>query len=134
MRTRTLSTAFALVVMGALAIATAQKADKNWTEWSKKDAQKILDDSPWGQTQTDTDTSQMFYSPTQDPQRMGRTSNDGSRLAQGATNQSVNVKYHVRFFSARPVRQALARIMLLDQQPPPEMVAKLKNFAEIKDD
>jgi len=120
--------------MGALAIATAQKADKNWTEWSKKDAQKILDDSPWGQTQTDTDTSQMFYSPTQDPQRMGRTSNDGSRLAQGATNQSVNVKYHVRFFSARPVRQALARIMLLDQQPPPEMVAKLKNFAEIKDD
>jgi hypothetical protein len=124
----------ALLMMGTLATAVAQKADKNWTEWSKKDAQKILEDSPWSQTQTDTDTSQMFYSPTQDPQRMGTTSNDGSRLAQGATNQSVNVKYTVRFFSARPVRQALVRMMLLAQQPSPDVLERLKNFAEVKAD
>lgn len=116
-----------------LASVSAQKADKTWLEWSKKDAQKILDESPWGQVQIDTDTSQMFYSPTQDPQRMGTSSNDSSRLSQGATNQAVNVKYHVRFFSARPVRQALARLMLLNQQPP-EVVTKLHNFAELKDD
>lgn len=124
--------ATALILLSALATTMAQKADKKWTEWSKKDAQKILDESPWGQIQTDTDTSQMFYSPTQDPQRMGTTSNDSSRLSQGATNQSVNVKFHVRFFSARPIRQALARLMLIDQTPPSDVVAKIQNFAELK--
>lgn len=123
-----------MVIAGALASAMAQKTEQPWNEWSKKDAQKILEDSPWAQTQTDTDTSQMFYSPTQDPQRMGTTSNDSSRLAQGATNQSVNVKYTVRFFSARPVREALVRLMLLAQQTPPDVQVRLKNFAETKSD
>jgi hypothetical protein len=63
---------------------------------------------------------------------MGRSSNDGSRLAQGATNQSVNVSFQVRFFSARPVRQALARIMELENKPPADVVAKLHNFAEMQ--
>lgn len=103
------------VTVFSLATASAQLTEKKWNDWSKKETQKILDESPWGQLQTETDTSQMFYSPTQDPQRSGTTSNDSSRLAQGATNQSVNVKYHVRFFSARPIRQALARLMLLSQ-------------------
>src|SRR5215204_961231 len=32
--------------------AFAQK-EKSWTEWSEKEAAKILNDSPWGQTQTE---------------------------------------------------------------------------------
>lgn len=123
--------ALALITLIAAA-AVAQKNEKPWTEWSKKDAEKILSDSPWSKVQTDTDTSQMFYSPTQDPQRMGRTSNDGSRLAQGATNQSVNVSFQVHFFSARPVRQALARIMEIDNKPPADVAAKLHQFAEMQ--
>ena len=130
MKIQRLTFVAAFLVAGTLATAVAQKADKKWTEWSKKDAQKILEDSPWSQTQTDTDTSQMFYSPTQDPQRMGTTSNDSSRQSQGATNQAVNVKYTVRFFSARPVREALIRMMLLAQQPPPDVLARLTKFAE----
>jgi hypothetical protein len=121
--------AIALLVLTTVA---AQKSEKKWTDWSKNDAQKILEDSPWGKTQTDSDTSQMFFSPTQDPQRMGTSSNDGSRLAQGATNQTVNVKFFVRFFSARPIREALARVMEINQKPPAEIVARLHNFAEIK--
>jgi hypothetical protein len=121
----------ALITLMAVA-AVAQKNEKPWTEWSKKDAEKILADSPWAKAQTDTDTSQMFYSPTQDPQRMGTSSNDGSRLAQGATNQAVNVSFQVRFFSARPVRQALARIMEIDNKPPAEVAAKLHQFAEMQ--
>jgi len=124
-------TAIALIVLMAAA-AVAQKKEMPWTEWSKKDAEKVLSDSPWSKAQTDTDTSQMFYSPTQDPQRMGSSSNDGSRLAQGATNQSVNVSFQVRFFSARPVRQALARVMELDNKPPADVVAKLHQFAEMQ--
>jgi hypothetical protein len=124
-------TAIALIVLMAAA-AVAQKKEMPWTEWSKKDAEKVLSDSPWSKAQTDTDTSQMFYSPTQDPQRMGTSSNDGSRLAQGATNQSVNVSFQVRFFSARPVRQALARVMELNNKPPADVVTKLHQFAEMQ--
>jgi len=123
--------AIALITLMAVA-AVAQKNEKPWTEWSKKDAEKVLADSPWAKVQTDTDTSQMFYSPTQDPQRMGTSSNDSSRLAQGATNQSVNVSFQVRFFSARPVRQALARIIEIDNKPPAEVVTKLHQFAEMQ--
>ncbi len=43
---------------------TAQKTAKPWTGWSENEAEKMLHDSPWAQTQTDTDTSEMFYSPT----------------------------------------------------------------------
>ena len=124
--------AIVLITLMAAAVVAQKKDEKPWAQWSKKDAEKILTDSPWAKVQTDTDTSQMFYSPTQDPQRMGRTSNDGSRLAQGATNQAVNVSFEVRFFSARPVRQALARIMEIDNKPPADVVTKLHQFAEMQ--
>ncbi len=124
--------ALALITLMAAVTVAQKKDEKPWTEWSKKDAEKILADSPWAKSQTDTDTSQMFYSPTQDPNRMGTTSNDSSRLAQGATNQAVNVSFQVRFFSARPVRQALARIMELNNKPPADVVTKLHQFAEMQ--
>lgn len=129
---------FSLLLLSLLLVITAsfaQKKDKKWTDWSKKEAQKILDDSPWGQVQTDTDTSQMFYSPTNDPRLSGRTTaTTGVRIAEGATNQSINIKYHVRLFSARPIRQALARMIMLEQNPPPEVAAKLQSFADLKSD
>jgi len=124
--------ALALITLMAAAAVAQKKDEKPWTEWSKKDAEKVLTDSPWAKAQTDTDTSQMFYSPTQDPQRMGTSSNDSSRLAQGATNQAVNVSFQVRFFSARPVRQALARIMEINNKPPADVAAKLHQFAEMQ--
>jgi hypothetical protein len=123
----------ALALALTLITATAQEKGKAWSEWSKKDAEKMLNDSPWAQTQTDTDTSQMFFSPTNDPRISGRTtSTTGSRIEEGATNQAVNVKFHVRFFSARPIRQALVRLMELQQKPSAEQAAKLTNFAEMQ--
>jgi hypothetical protein len=123
----------ALALLLALITVTAQEKGKTWSDWSKKDAEKILNDSPWAQTQTDTDTSQMFYSPTSDPRLGARTtSTTGTRIGEGATNQAVNVTFHVRFFSARPIRQALARLMWLQQKPSPEIAQKLTNFAELQ--
>ena len=123
----------ALILLAGLVTITAQEKSKAWGEWSKKDAEKMLTDSPWAQTQTDTDTSQMFYSPTNDPRLGGRTtSTTDSRIAEGATNQAINVKFHVRFFSARPIRQALVRLMELQQKPSPEVEAKLTGFAEMQ--
>jgi hypothetical protein len=123
----------ALALLAGLVTVTGQEKNKAWSEWSKKDADKMLSDSPWAQTQTDTDTSQMFYSPTNDPRLGSRTtSTTDSRIAEGATNQAVNVKFYVRFFSARPIRQALVRRIELQQKPSPEVEAKLTSFAEMQ--
>ncbi len=101
-----------ITVLVLIAVAApAQKSDKPWQEWSKKEAQKILDDSPWGRTQTETDISEMFYTPTT---QSGRGSSS-SRQTQGATNQPVNVNFRIRFFTAQPIRQAFVRLMRLNQ-------------------
>ncbi|HEX7723452.1 MAG TPA: hypothetical protein VF397_14930 [Pyrinomonadaceae bacterium] len=124
----------AFVILTALATTMAQKADKKWTEWSKKDAQDILEKSPWAQKQTETDASEQMFSPTSDPRLNGNrsTSNDDTRAGQGATNQATNVTYYVRFFSARPIRQALARQIELGGTLKGDQLLKLHNFAEVK--
>jgi hypothetical protein len=104
-------------------VAIAQKQLKPWTEWSKKDAEKILNDSPWGQTQVDTDTSEMVFTPT--TQTGGGDST--SRREQGATNQATSVKFRICWLSARPVRQALARQTELESGT---LTEQLRFFAE----
>ncbi|SRR5581483_851933 len=115
-----------LMVCALVVIAGAQKKFKTWTEWTEKDAQKILDDSPWGQTQVETDTSEMFYSPT----TPGGT-NAAARGQQGATNQATSVNYRIRLLSARPIRQAFARRVELQN---PKLSEQLRAFAERKSD
>jgi hypothetical protein len=109
-----------------LSLASAQKQGTPWMEWSKKDTEKLLSDSPWAQTQTETDTSQRLYSRnTSDPTTT-------ARLSRGAINQEINVSYRVRFFSARPVRQALAKLMELDHKTSEQISTRLRGFAETK--
>jgi hypothetical protein len=131
-----MKTAFALLMLLALlapfTTGASQKEKKPWSEWTQKEAEKILNDSPWSQIQNETDTSEMFYQPTADPRTNPRTPNPDGRLAQGASNQSSNLKYGVRFFSARPVRQAFVRMMLLKQKDlPPDVIERMNNFAEV---
>lgn len=128
----TLALVFALSLL-----ATAQKKTKPWNEWSEKDATKMLNDSPWGQTQTETNTSEMFYSPTTSGSGNTRgaasTSSSGGitgsndRGSQGAVNQAVNINFRIRFLSAKPVRQAFAKRIMLQN---PQAEAQLKAFAE----
>jgi hypothetical protein len=117
-----------------LGLVSAQKKDKAWSEWSKKDAQKMLNDSPWAQTQTDTDTSQRLYSRTADLNLSRDSASAGTtaRLGRGAVNQEINIRFRVRFFSARPIRQAHARLIKIDQNPSGEVLTKLQDFAELK--
>lgn len=113
------------ILLLALLTATgtfAQKQPKPWSEWSKKDAEKILADSPWSQTQTETDTSEMVYTPT-------NPGDTRSRETQGTTNQATSVKFHIRFFSARPVRQAYVRLLELSQTQPPDSGTTEKRHA-----
>ena len=97
--------------------SNAQKKLKPWQEWSKKDAETILNDSSWGKTQVETDVSELFFRPQAAPDaRGGRSNADPVRDERGgATNQATDVKYRVRFLSAKPIRQAFARMIALDQ-------------------
>lgn len=130
--TLALTLALLFVSFALAADVAAQKEEKSWKQWSEKEAEKILSNSPWSQVQVDTDTSEMFFSPTSDPTTRRPTDSDGPRLEAGATNQSTNVKYGVRFFSARPVRRAFVRMIQLRQKDlPPDVTERMNSFAEV---
>lgn len=127
-----ISILLALLLLTVVAVETAigQKQSKSWKEWTRADAERILNNSGWGQIQVDTDLSEMFYQPTTDA-RTSRAPNGSSRLEQGATNQETSLKYGIRFFSARPVRQAFIRMIQLQQKDlEPDVIERMNNFAE----
>jgi hypothetical protein len=115
----------AIAVLIALPVSlSAQWNKKPYTEWSEKDARKLLENSPWGQTQVFSDTSDEF----------------GTGIARGALGTQdrssgdysahyLNIR--MRLLSAKPVRQAFARIVTLMQkgQMNSQLDAQLKAFA-----
>jgi hypothetical protein len=139
MKAKTFNIVMSLIIAGSLAAAMAQKSDKKWTDWSQKEAQKIYDASPWAKVQTDTDASQQMYSPTT-PAGTGVSAQqqaiNGERSVVGATNQATHVNFQVRFFSARPIRQAIIRMMELNAKGKmtPEEITKRHDWAEFKPD
>jgi hypothetical protein len=111
----------------------AQKKMKPWTEWSEKEVDKTLNESAWGQTQTETNTSEMFFTPTTQGQ-IGNRPLDGpgnDRGSRGALNQATKINYRIRLLTAKPIRQAFARRMLSQK---PELAEQLKAFAEQQND
>jgi len=105
---------------------------KPWTEWTARDAEKILNDSPWAKIQVETDTSELFYAPTSDPNITRNAPNANARLQEGASNQEMNVKYGIRFFSARPIRQAFARSIELQKKLDEASIQRLRQFGEME--
>ena len=133
-----------VLVVTVLLVSTVWSQKKPWEEWSKAEAEKILNHSPWGQTQTETDTSEMTYSPTtgggsgsigRPEASRARTgdqqSRSSNRVDRGATNQAISVDYRIRLLSARPVRQAFMRVISLAQKhEDPELLAGLDAFVK----
>ena len=106
-----------LMVMLVCPLAVlAQWSKKPYTEWSEKEATKLLNDSPWGQTQALTDTSQMTG--------QARADSSQSRVA-----EVFNVNLRIRFLSAKPVRQAISRLMEMKNKVNTQLAAQLKAFA-----
>ncbi len=108
---------FMLVLTFPLALS-AQWNKKPYTEWSEKEATKLLNDSPWCQTQALTDTSQMT----------GQARADSS---QSRVQEVFNVNIRIRFLSAKPVRQAISHLMELTNREKisAQLAARLKAFA-----
>lgn len=115
-----------VVLMALMLCATAvgsfaQKQPKSWKEWSKKDAEKILTDSPWAQMQVDMDLTE--------PTRLQRPRNPDLNTSTRLNEERVS--YAIRFFSARPVRQAFIRLLQLEQKEMDgDTMARMSAFAE----
>jgi hypothetical protein len=99
-----------LILLAMLSFsASAQWDKKPYTDWSEKDAQKVLNDSPWGKTQVFSTPGEMFRSPTSG--RQGTASRTDPNPA-----QALHLSFRVRFLSARPIRQAYSRLIELKQK------------------
>ncbi len=102
--------------------ATAQDASKPWGEWSKKDAERILNESAWGQTyvQEGAQASQTSAITATSASTSRNISNQGES---GESRPSRTMKFRARFLTAKPVREAFARVVVLQQ---PNASAELK--------
>lgn len=123
-----------LAVLLFASVALAQK-QKPWTEWTRKDVEKTLNDSAWGQTQTEGSESSsddssggavtQVAAPRSADRQLSRTGETGE------AKPSKVVKYHVRFLSAKPVRAAFARmVMLSKQQADDALTGQLQTFID----
>ena len=125
-----------LLVTVIVFTSNAQKKSKSWQEWSRKEAEAILNESAWGKTQTETDISELFWRPQGAPETApggsGASNADPRRDERGgATNQATPVKYRIRFLSAKPIRQAFARVIALDQtNEDPKVKVYMTDFVE----
>jgi hypothetical protein len=87
--------------------------------------------APTHQDETAGQDDQGSVPPTTDA-RTTRAPNANSRLEQGATNQETKLTYGVRFFSARPVRQAFIRMIQLQQKNlEADVIERMNSFAEL---
>jgi hypothetical protein len=113
-----------LILLGlALAISVVAK-DKPWTQWTDKDAKKILNDSGWGQTQTymgSVETSQSVIPAS-------------SAAKGGLVDAAPGVNYRVRFISAKPIRQAFLRLVMLNPKATPGQTEQAHQFVDTKYD
>jgi hypothetical protein len=100
----------------------AQWDKKPYTEWSEKDAQRMLKDSPWARTQSFDSPMELYRGPT------GRS---GNTTTPDRPPDAVHLFFRVRLFSAKPVRQALSRLIELRQKAGvnEQLAARLKQLA-----
>ncbi|HSB10184.1 MAG TPA: hypothetical protein VLM38_11920 [Blastocatellia bacterium] len=103
-------------------LTTAAQWDKKpYEQWSDKDALKVLNDSPWGKTWTYTSPVTLYKGPVTGRQGVGNQTTD-------RPVDATHVHFRVRFFSAKPIRQAISRRIELKQKPNDELSDMLKNL------
>lgn len=101
-----------------------QWAKKTPAEWTQKDAEKVLTDSPWTKEAVWSEASSLF---SRNPERQ-----PGQVSGTGRVPDALHVKVRVSFFSAKPVRVALARIMKIRSKGKmaEQMTQQMQTFTE----
>lgn len=116
-----------LVMIGAGSGVCAQNPTKPWTEWSEREARKLLDDSPWAKSQSRGEAIERHSAPL--------TPNDLRNLETFNVNSLIAARMYARWLSAQPIRQAFARILELKQKPAnPDLEKQLQSFVDRKFD
>jgi hypothetical protein len=122
MRIRSLAiacTVFGLLVGTALADDFWTK--KDWTQWSKGDCNKILQNSPWGKTGKVENGSSASSGPS--------VTHDAGSANMGNTLQGTGeLDYYVSIYSAPPVQSAVLRQMQIDEKYDKKSDADKKAF------
>lgn len=117
--------------------AYAQKG-KAWTEWTAKEAEKVMNDSGWGQTQTEGGSASeqpsqtsAITSTTKERERNATNVRAAATSAESGETKPAAPSLHlrVRFMSAKPIRAAFVRMVEL-QGAPAEKVAQIKPFVD----
>lgn len=136
-----LSVALALLFACAFS-SSAQLEKKPYTEWTEKEADKVLNNSGWGQTQTFTDTSLQKSSIADDPKTASRTqaeSNSNGSLDYGNSDLGGTrvsdvpiVNFRMRLLTARPVREAIVRMLAIrrKEEPGAQLAAQFQKFID----
>jgi hypothetical protein len=130
---RILFVCFASVLFAA---NTWAQKEKPWTEWSEKDAVKVMTDSAWAQSQTESTEAPPAGS-TITPKQPRNLSSTGSaeQTESGETlgkrNAALSANYHVAFLTAKPVRQAFVRYLeLKTPEMPADKAAERRAFID----
>jgi hypothetical protein len=138
---RVLLVCFALALFAANAVA---QKEKPWTEWSEKEALKMLSDSAWGQSQKElTDSASgsggsTITSAAQNASGSNAVMTESAKAnapesgqSIGQKNVTLNLVYNISFLSAKPVREAFIRIAeLRSPDSPPERVSERRAFID----
>lgn len=118
-----------VLILFAISVVFGQTG-KSWLEWNMKETTKILNDSAWAETQLETkqaDSSSAAITNTGSSRNM--VPRDASKDAPGAITSYI--KYYIRLLSAKPIRQAVVRKLMLDTPDMDEERKKqLKSFAD----
>jgi len=125
---------FILSAVLLIAAPTSAQKEKPWTEWTEKEAAKVLNDSAWGQTQTELaeapePTSVQAVTQTTAARRDDQRIPAANSVESGESKTRASINYRVRFLSAKPVRAAFVRMIEL-QGATPERVAELRTFVD----
>lgn len=92
------------IVLATASFAQGPWARKDWKQWSKDDCKKVLEDSPWAQRWTQSNDQVASFAT-----RTRGTGGVGSE-------STLEVYYVAQFRSARPVREAVVRQVLIANQ------------------
>ena len=94
----------AVLLLPAFAVGQKSKA---WTEWAEKEAAKILNDSAWGQTETEIaaaaePASSSTITQTTAGRREDQRISAASNVESGETKARPSISYRVRLLSLNP--------------------------------
>jgi hypothetical protein len=108
LKKRALVMSVAALLLSLPPFASAQWEAKPYTEWTEKEAWKVLNNSPWGRTQVFSSPVVLFRDmPNRGP---------GPEASQSRPPNATHVNFRIRFLSAKPVRQALSRLVAMERR------------------